>query len=185
MKQEELKIGMVVKGNAKYSADWTEIEEIRKVKDNTYRFRIGIHWYSAEEISIDWYCIFLLIGDGNTYQLKKPFHFIMNGKRVQATSITTDKDYRIVCEGGWEFPLYTLRNSTAKRLYMHVMQEKDKVDAEALCYGREDLMRVAESIANQLGDIDIAEDLCDKMAQSAFEFVKHIQNGGIYSVTPY
>ena len=63
--------------------------------------------------------------------------------------------------------------------------ESNVVNAEELCYGREDLMRVAERIANELGNIDIAEDLCNKMASSACEFIKYLQGGGTFSVTPY
>lgn len=59
------------------------------------------------------------------------------------------------------------------------------VDIDNLCYGREDLMQVAERIATELGDIDIAEDLCDKMAHAAKDFATEIANGGTYSVTPY
>lgn len=61
----------------------------------------------------------------------------------------------------------------------------ESIDADMLCYGRDDLMEVAESIANELGDINIAEDLCDKMASAASEFVKQILDGGTYSYTPY
>lgn len=66
-----------------------------------------------------------------------------------------------------------------------VLRENEEIDAESLCYGRDDLMSVAESIANELGNIDIAEDLCDKMASAAVEFVKYLQDGGTFSVTPY
>lgn len=58
-------------------------------------------------------------------------------------------------------------------------------NTEELCYGREDLMRVAESIATELGDIDIAEDLCDKMAKAAIDFIIDLKNGKTYSVTKY
>lgn len=71
-----------------------------------------------------------------------------------------------------------------KESVKRIMNE-DMVDAESLCYGREDLMRVSEAIANELGDIDIAEDLCNEMATTAVNFVKHLQKGGTYSVIPY
>ena len=58
-------------------------------------------------------------------------------------------------------------------------------ELEQLCYGREDLMNVAEKIATELGDIDIAEDLCEKMAKAAYDFAVHVKNGGTYSVTKH
>lgn len=66
-----------------------------------------------------------------------------------------------------------------------VLRENVETDAESLCYGRDDLMRVAESVAAELGNIDIAEDLCNKMALAAVEFVKYLQDGGTFSVTRY
>lgn len=265
MTQEQLKLGMIVTGKTTLSCDWDRIDRIKCIDDKkTLLYRIGMNWYKAENITIDWYCIFMMVGDGNIYHLKKPFNFIINGKERTATHITTRSNYRVCCEGGWEYPIYELRLSTIIRLYDHLVEEmkekniievKDKngkelhvgdivkwydpevsardltekwevwyidsndmvcitsehgseaevypeelkivkaynaieeekeeeINPEVLCYGREDLMKVAESIANELGDINIAEDLCQKMAESAVEFVKHIQNGGTYSVTP-
>ncbi len=56
---------------------------------------------------------------------------------------------------------------------------------DEICYGREDLMRVAENIANEVGEIDIAEDLCEVMAKAAADFVNGLLSGGTYSYTPY
>ena len=68
--------------------------------------------------------------------------------------------------------------------YAHPSEAKRAVDiADELCYGRDDLMRVAESIATAAGDINMAEDLCDKMASAAKDFLLHVFNGGTYSVT--
>ena len=66
-----------------------------------------------------------------------------------------------------------------------VLKENVDIDPDELCYGRDDLMEVAESIANELGDIDIAEDLCNEMATAAVKFVKHLLNGGTFSFTRY
>lgn len=70
------------------------------------------------------------------------------------------------------------------RLSPRSLNDED-VDADDLCYGREDLMRVAESIADEAGDINMAEQLCEEMASAAAKFVKRILGGGTYSFTPY
>jgi len=61
----------------------------------------------------------------------------------------------------------------------------DWPDTEDICYGRDDLMSVAEDMANSMGNINIAEDLCQKMADAANEFLKYLLDGGTYSYTKY
>lgn len=62
--------------------------------------------------------------------------------------------------------------------------EDDSVDP-SICYGRDDLLAVAESIANEVGNIDIAEDLCEHMAKAGAEYLKYLKEGGTYSYTQY
>lgn len=47
--------------------------------------------------------------------------------------------------------------------------------AENVCYGREDLMRVAESMANDFGNFYISEELCAAMADAAVELLSKIR----------
>jgi len=47
--------------------------------------------------------------------------------------------------------------------------------ANSVCFGREDLMRVAETMANEYGNSNVSEELCAAMADAAFEFLKLIR----------
>lgn len=52
-------------------------------------------------------------------------------------------------------------------------------------FGRDDLLMVAENIANEVGNIDIAEELAERMANTAYEFLKYLEKGGVYHYTNY
>ena len=56
-------------------------------------------------------------------------------------------------------------------------------DVEEICYGRNDLLEVAEKMAEEMGDIDIAESLIEEMANAAYKHLSQIKDGKIYSCT--
>ena len=72
-------------------------------------------------------------------------------------------------------------------LIEHDFDELDKITerAKEICYGREDLLAVAEKIATDAGDIDMAEDLVEELAKAAYQFVINVMSGKTYSVTNY
>lgn len=59
------------------------------------------------------------------------------------------------------------------------------MDIWNICYGRDDLLKVAEKMATEMGDINISEDLVNEMATAAFKLLTKIDNGGTYSITNY
>lgn len=46
---------------------------------------------------------------------------------------------------------------------------------DEVCYGREDLLRVAEKMAEEFGNSDIDEELCGVMADAAAQYMKNIK----------
>ena len=54
-----------------------------------------------------------------------------------------------------------------------------------ICYGRDDILQAAENIAAEIGNPDIAEELCEKMAKAASDFVEHLEQGGTFHYTNY
>lgn len=47
--------------------------------------------------------------------------------------------------------------------------------AKEVCYGRDDLLNVAEIMANEFGNSDVGEELCGVMADAAVNFLKVIR----------
>ena len=50
-----------------------------------------------------------------------------------------------------------------------------KQRAEEVCYGREDLLQVAEVMANEYGNPSVGEELCGVMAEAAEKFLSKIR----------
>ena len=59
------------------------------------------------------------------------------------------------------------------------------MDIEQICYGRNDLLEVAEKMADEMGDINIAESLIEVMAKAAYDHLSKIKEGANYSYTNY
>ena len=124
MTDKELKLGMVVRGHNKVMTDTDEITEIWMSRGSRkdLLYRIGINSYFADQIDIDWYCIFKTIGQGNTYELKTPFKLTCGGKKVVVTKVDLQDKFEIIGDG-FRYPLYNLCKLTAKRLYWQILEE--------------------------------------------------------------
>ena len=53
----------------------------------------------------------------------------------------------------------------------------------SVCFGRDDLLSAAENIANEVGNINIAEELCNRMAEAGNKFIDELEAGGTFSYT--
>lgn len=57
------------------------------------------------------------------------------------------------------------------------------IDVSSICYGRDDLLEVAEKMANEMGDVNIGESLVEVMAKAAHNHLSAIANGAEYQYT--
>lgn len=62
-------------------------------------------------------------------------------------------------------------------------QIKNTPDVDAICYGRDDLLAVAEKMATEMGDVNIGEGLVEVMAKAAHTHLSAIANGKDYQYT--
>lgn len=124
MTDKDLRLGMVVCGSRKYVNECGRIEEIDLSRGSRKGlvYKVGNAYFFADEIDIDWYCIFETIGLGNTYELKTPFKFTCGGKKVAVTKVALQDKFEIIGEG-FRYPLYNLCKLTAKRLYWQILEE--------------------------------------------------------------
>lgn len=124
MTEKDLHLGMVVCGRRKYTNEWGRIKEI-KFSNGSRKgliYKVGIEWFFADEICIDWFCILILIGKGNTCELKTPFKFTCGGKKVVATKVAIQDNYEIIGDG-FRQRLYSLRKPTVEKLYWQIAEE--------------------------------------------------------------
>ena len=77
---------------------------------------------------------------------------------------------------------YFIQEDWLKKVDSEMSSANANVDPN-ICYGRDDLLAVAESIANEVGEPNIAEDLCEHMAKAGAEFLKYLNAGGTYTYT--
>ena len=77
---------------------------------------------------------------------------------------------------------FCIQNPKAEEMKEVLVEEKD---VDEICYGRDDLLAVAEKMAEEMGDIDIAESLIEEMANAAYKHLSQIKNGKICSCTKY
>lgn len=84
-----------------------------------------------------------------------------------------------VSEDEFEF---CIQNPNINEMHEVLVEEKD---VEDICYGRDDLLAVAEKMADEMGNIDIAESLVEVMASAACNHLKEIENGAAFSYTRY
>ena len=63
------------------------------------------------------------------------------------------------------------------------VRDQNKPDIDAICYGRDDLLEVAEKMANEMGDVNIGESLVEVMAKAAHTHLSAIANGAEYQYT--
>jgi hypothetical protein len=92
MTDKDLHLGMVVCGKNNITI---ETGRIKKIQPSTGSrkgliYNVGINWFFADEIYVDWFCILEMIGERNTYELKTPFKFTCGGKKVVATPANSD-----------------------------------------------------------------------------------------------
>lgn len=57
------------------------------------------------------------------------------------------------------------------------------IDVSSICYGRDDLLAVAEKMATEMGDVNIGEGLVEVMAKAAHTHLTAIANGKDYQYT--
>lgn len=124
MTDKDLHLGMVVCGKDNVTSEHGRIKEIESSTGSRKGliYKVGVNWFFADEICIDWFCIFELIGERNTYELKTPFKFTCGGKKVVATKVAIQDNYEIVGEGFREH-LYNLRKPTVEKLYWQIVEE--------------------------------------------------------------
>ena len=125
MTDKELKLGMVVCGRNKVYHDVGEIESIEPSTGSRkgLLYKVGINYFFADDIDVNWVCINEIIGDGNIYELKKPFWFKLNGKRKVATKVCFKENYELIGDG-FNVKIYELRQPTIRRLYWQIVEEK-------------------------------------------------------------
>ena len=124
MTDKDLHLGMVVCGKNNITI---ETGRIKKIQPSTGSrkgliYNVGINWFFADEIGIDWFCILEMIGERNTYELKTPFKFTCGGKKVVATKVAIQDNYEIVGDG-FRQRIYDLRKPTVEKLYWQIVEE--------------------------------------------------------------
>ena len=124
MTDKDLHLGMVVCAKNGIVNENGRIKEIEPSTGSRKGliYKVGVNWFFADEIYIDWFCVLEVIGKGNTYELKTPFKFTCGGKKVVATKVAIQDNYEIIGDGFREH-LYELRKPTAERLYWQIVEE--------------------------------------------------------------
>lgn len=68
-----------------------------------------------------------------------------------------------------------IKNYIRRVNWLPVGVAPDANRAKRVCYGRDDLLAVAEAIADGYGNDEIMEELCGVMADAAYNFLKDIR----------
>ena len=125
MTDKELKLGMVVCGqnNAFYDRGKIKTIELSTGSRKGLLYKVGINYFFSDEIDVDWACINEIVGNGNIYELKKPFGFKLNGKRKVATKVCFKDNFELL-GNGFRAKIYELRQPTIRRLYWQIVEEK-------------------------------------------------------------
>lgn len=124
MTDKDLRLGMVVCGKNNIIIETGRIKKIQPSNGSRKGliYNVGINWFFADEIYVDWFCILEMIGERNTYELKTPFKFTCGGKKVVATKVAIQDNYEIVGDG-FRQRIYDLRKPTVEKLYWQIVEE--------------------------------------------------------------
>lgn len=125
MTDKELKLGMVVNGSNKVMNDTGKIKDIHQSSGSRkgLLYKVGINYYFADEIRVDWNCILEMIGQGNVYKLKTPFKYVKGGVKKVAEEVCFKDNFELV-GNGFQDKIYEIATSTIRKLYWQIVKEK-------------------------------------------------------------
>ena len=106
------------------------------------------------------------IGTGG--QFSNPLH--VKPKMLASTQLNESKTNK-----NMKTNVVKINESTLRQIVAESVKKVLKESFGDVCYGRDDLLEVAERIANEFGNPSVGEELCGVMADAAAQFLKDIR----------